>query len=325
MKKYLFLLTVSFLLLSISCKQPEKSAKESTTPLSSDIAFDKFENSALPYLFSDGDDLLLSFTTKTDSLTTLYYSSLIDDAWSTPEAIASGTDWFVNWADYPQIAKNGDNYIAHFLKKSDTATYAYDVFVTQKQEETAWSTPFKIHSDTTKTEHGFVSYTPFGESQFMVSWLDGRNTSGGHHGHEGGAMTLRAAIVNPDGNLEKEFLLDESVCDCCQTSAARTNAGIVVVYRDRSEKEIRDISLVKYEDEMWTLPETVHNDNWEIAGCPVNGPRVDAFGNTLAAAWFTAVEGQSKVQVVFSKDGGTEFGQPVQTDLGNPLGRVDVA
>lgn len=312
-----------FLLLFFSAcnKSKEKNTQNVTISLSAPAG----EGSALPFLVSGDNKLLLSWVIKKDTVSALYFSELVDEKWSSPEIIASGTDWFVNWADYPQIAKNGKNYIAHFLKKSDTATYAYDVFVTQKQEGGSWSTPFKIHSDSTKTEHGFVSYAPFGESQFMVNWLDGRNTSGGHHGHEGGAMTLRAAIVNKDGELDGEFLLDESVCDCCQTSAAVTNSGIVVVYRDRSEKEIRDISIVKYENDQWTLPKTIHNDNWEIEGCPVNGPRVDTFGNTVAVAWFTAVDGQSKVQLVFSKDGGTEFGQPVQADLGNPLGRVDVA
>src|SRR5690606_34451461 len=126
-----------------------------------------------------------------------------------------------------------------------------------------------------------------------VSWLDGRNTSGGHHDHQGGEMTLRAAIVNPDGSLENEFLLDESVCDCCQTSSAMTSNGPVVVYRDRTETEMRDISIVRFDGENWTKPVTIHNDSWEIAGCPVNWPRVAAVENTVAVAWFTAPEGES--------------------------------
>src|SRR5690606_16202609 len=203
-------------------------------------------------------------------------------------------------------------------------TYAYDVMVTQKQEGGTWSTPFKIHSDTTKTEHGFVSYTPYGESQFMVSWLDGRNTSGGHHDHHGGEMTIRAAIVNPDGSLENEFLLDESVCDCCQTSSAMTANGPVVVYRDRTETEIRDISIVRFDGEKWTDSVSVYEDNWEIAGCPVNGPRVAAFGDNVAVAWFTAAGMESKVNLAFSKNSGKDFEIPVRIDTGNPLGRVDV-
>lgn len=308
-----------------SCKKSQEQPLEKGSLSFTEIQLPEMENSSLPYLFSDGKDLLLSFVSKNDSLATLYYSKLVDGSWSTPEAITSGTDWFVNWADYPQIAKNGVNYIAHILQKSDEATYAYDVMVTQKQEEGNWSTPFKIHSDITKTEHGFVSYTPYGKNQFMVSWLDGRNTSGGHHDHHGDPMTLRAAIVNPDGSLENEFLLDESVCDCCQTSSAMTSNGPVVVYRDRTENEVRDISIVRFDGEKWTESVTVHNDNWEIAGCPVNGPQVASLGENVAVAWFTAPGIESKVNFAFSKNSGADFETPLRINTGNPLGRVDVA
>ncbi len=312
------------IVLLVSCKQAQEEPRQIETTTFTEIHLPEMENSSLPYLFSDGKDLLLSFVSVKDSLATLYYSNLAVDSWSTPEAITSDSDWFVNWADYPQIAKNDDNFIAHILQKSGEATYAYDVMVTQKQEGGAWATPFKIHSDSTKTEHGFVSYTPFGESQFLVSWLDGRNTSGGHHDHEDGEMTLRAAIVNPDGSLENEFLLDDSVCDCCQTSSAMTANGPVVVYRDRSETEMRDISIVRFDGKNWTKPVTVHNDNWEIAGCPVNGPRVAAVENTIAVAWFTAAGGESKVNIAFSNNNGEQFDNPIRVYSGNPLGRVDV-
>lgn len=320
-------LSISIVLLTfLSCKQTQEEKSEKGNITFTEIQLPEMENSSLPFLFTDGEELLLSFVSENDSLATLYFTTLTENGWSTPEKIASDTDWFVNWADYPQIAKNGDNYIAHFLQKSAPATFAYDVMVTQKQRGGFWSTPFKIHSDTTKTEHGFVSYAPYGENQFLVNWLDGRNTSGGHHDHHGGEpMTLRAAIVNPDGSLEYEFLLDNSVCDCCQTSSAMTAQGPVVVYRDRSEKEIRDISIVRYNGESWTKPVTVHEDNWEIAGCPVNGPRVDAINENVVTAWFTAAGLESKVFVSFSTNNGADFEKPVRIDTENPLGRVDVA
>lgn len=316
--------------LFFSCKKSQEKPQDKEAPIFTEIQSQWqsgpiMDNSSLPYLYLDGKELLLSFVSENDSLATLYFSKLTNESWSTPEEIISGTDWFVNWADYPQIAKNGENYIAHILQKSDTATYTYDVMVTQKQEGGAWSIPFKIHSDTTKTEHGFVSYTPFGESQFLVSWLDGRNTSGGHHDLHNGAMTLRSSIVNPDGSLENEFLLDEKVCDCCQTSTAMTANGPVVVYRDRTETEIRDISIVRFDGEKWTDPVPVHNDNWEIAGCPVNGPRIAALGKNVAVAWFTAAGMESKVNVAFSKNSGADFETPVRIDTEVPLGRVDVA
>ena len=50
-----------------------------------------------------------------------------------------------------------------------------------------------------------------------------------------------------------------------------TADGPVVVYRDRSEQEIRDISIVRLHDGKWSQPSSVFEDNWKINGCPVNG------------------------------------------------------
>lgn len=280
------------------------------------------DSSSLPYLFSSRDKLFLSWVTKQDSVATLSYSEFSEGKWTSPEAIASGSDWFVNWADFPGIAENNGNLLTHFLKKSDTAYFAYDVFINLKNEsEDRWREPFKLHSDSTKTEHGFVSILPFEEDSFFVTWLDGRDTA--NH-DETMAMNIRAAVVNSNGEVTDEALLDTRTCDCCHTAAAITGNGPVVIYRDRSETEIRDISIVRQVDGNWTEPKPIHNDNWEIKGCPVNGPKADAIENTLVIAWFTAAENIPKVNLVFSSDGGENFSEPIRIDNGNPIGKVDV-
>jgi hypothetical protein len=159
-------------------------------------------------------------------------------------------------------------------------------------------------------------------------WLDGRNTknSEGHndsHAH-GGAMTLRTAEFDEDGNLFEEAELDAKVCDCCQTDAVLTDSGPVVIYRDRSDEEVRDISIVRKIDGEWTAPQKVYEDNWEIAGCPVNGPAIAVQNNTIAIAWFSAAEDESQVNVIFSKDAGKTFSDPIRIDDGDPIGRVDI-
>jgi len=69
----------------------------------------------------------------------------------------------------------------------------------------------------------------------------------------------------------------------------------------------------------------VHADNWQIPGCPVNGPAVAAAGRHVAVAWFTAAEPAGpRVQVAFSEDGGQRFGEPVLVDGDQPPGRVDL-
>jgi hypothetical protein len=137
-------------------------------------------------------------------------------------------------------------------------------------------------------------------------------------------MSLIYTIIGLDGALGKEVLLDGRVCECCQTSAAPTPDGMAVVYRDRSEKEVRDISIVRSKNGQWSEPQPLSKDGWEINGCPVNGPAISSSGQTVAVAWFTAARGQPRVYAALSADGGVTFGQQILVDDGNPLGRVDI-
>lgn len=288
-------------------------------------------NSAEPFLFTDKDNTVyLSWVEKSEGKSTFKLSSLKSGQWSEPNIIASGNTWFVNWADYPMIATNGKQFVAHFLDKSGESTYAYDVKMTTSIDNgKSWVDPFLLNDDNKQAEHGFVTLLPYGDN-FFVTWLDGRNTGmegmegmKGHEGHHGN-MSLRAAIVDNKGKKISEWELDNKTCDCCQTSAAITDNGPVVVYRDRSDEEMRDISIVRLIDGKWTAPQSVHNDNWKIAGCPVNGPRVVAEGNNLAAAWFSIAADTAKVNIVFSSDGGATFDKPIRVDERNAIGRVDI-
>ena len=66
-------------------------------------------------------------------------------------------------------------------------------------------------------------------------------------------------------------------------------------------------------------------DNWEIKGCPVNGPQLDARGKRVAAAWFTGAQNDPRVQVAFTEDAGANFSKPVRVTSDKTNGRVDVA
>jgi hypothetical protein len=286
--------------------------------------------SAEPYLFTDKNGLVyLSWVVKTKDKSLLKFSVLKNEQWSEPIVISSGDNWFVNWADYPQLATDGaKSMVAHFLEKSETGTYTYDVKLASSADQgKTWSVPKILHDDGKKAEHGFVSIVPY-EDNYFISWLDGRNAAmegeGNHEEGHHGQMTIRGAIVDKQGKKSSEWELDNRVCDCCQTSAAITANGPVVVYRDRSEEEIRDISIVRFVNGQWTAPKPIFTDSWKIAGCPVNGPRIDAMGNGVAVAWFTSPEKNAQVNIVFSNDGATTFNSPLRIDEGKGIGRVDV-
>lgn len=317
-------------ILVISCQEPKEKVNRPLTMKS--IESPSGSNASLPYLIKGGDNLLyMSWIEKRDSSwIDLKYSVLIENIWQEPEVMASGKDWFVNWADYPMMAvDNKGNIIAHFLAKSSVGTYSYDVNVVYKPADGQWSKPVVPHDDATPTEHGFVTMLPNNNGTFLLAWLDGRNTgSVDHDSHDspegGGAMTIRSGTFDMNGNITNGTELDSRVCDCCQTGGTMTAQGPIIMYRDRSEKEVRDMSFVRLAENGWTEPSNVNSDGWNIAGCPVNGPRIASLENTTAAAWFTAAGGVARVKVAFMNDSGVSFQEPIIIDDSVSVGRVDL-
>lgn len=317
------LLIISIFLITVfSCSSnKEYSVKNFPSPAG--------DNASLPRLFTDNTGVVfLSWVESNGDTSSLFYSSLDDDQWSKPKLIAKSDSWFVNWADFPSvIGKDGKAVAAHWLQKVPGGTYAYNVNIAGSANN--WENILTPHKDNTPTEHGFVSLTPASDSTFLSIWLDGRNTagSGGHNSHTSNlssAMTLRSALITNNLKIEESFLIDANVCDCCGTAVVKTQNGFIAAYRDRTEDEIRDINISRFMNGKWEDPVSVHNDGWEIAACPVNGPAITAQGQKIAVAWYTGANDVSRVKLAFSNDEGESFKKPVLLDNGNPLGRVDV-
>ncbi|HEX6036884.1 sialidase family protein [Longimicrobium sp.] len=263
-----------------------------------------------------------------DSTHALRFSVLEGDRWSAPRTVASGRDWFVNWADFPSLAVlPGNRLAAHWLQRSGGSKYAYDVRVAISPDGgVTWTESVVPHTDGTQTEHGFASLWPAGADSLGLVWLDGRKTGASADGEHNPAseMTLRYTTVGMDGRAAPDREVDGRVCDCCQTGMAMTSTGPLVVYRDRSPDEVRDIYVTRMVNGAWTEGRPVHADGWVMPACPVNGPQADADGQRVAVAWFTAADSTPAVKVAFSADGGVTFGAPARVDGGNPEGRVDV-
>ena len=283
-------------------------------------------DSGEPQLTVSSKGVLLSWIERSGPTATLKFSERTPAGWSEPRTVASGSNWFVNWADVPSVVRlSGGALAAHWLQKSGTGTYAYDVRLAYSTTDgQTWSPSFTPHSDGTQTEHGFASLFQMPGGSLGVLWLDGRDTGGGHGHGSGGAMSVRFGEFNRQWKQTAEAAVDLRVCECCPTSAAVTSDGVVAVFRDRSDDEVRDVVLTRLEGGKWTAPAPVHRDNWRIQACPVNGPAVSARGRTVAVAWFTAESDRPRAYVAFSRDAGRTFGSPVRVDDGVSLGRVDV-
>jgi hypothetical protein len=308
----------------------EQRAPEAANAGVSELPSPAGANAAEPFLFATGDGVLLSWLEPVPGTdrTALRFSRYRGSRWSAPRTIIERNDLFVNWADFPSIVEDAKGALfAHWLQKRSSGTYSYDVrMATSTDGGASWGEPFLLNRDGKQSEHGFATLVPLSDGGVAATWLDGRNMKGGgeHEEHDAGDMTVRYATVSADGTLRSEAEIDPRTCECCTTGMTMAGNGPVIVYRDRSSDETRDISYVRHGANGWSEPRPIRVDGWKIAGCPVNGPQIDAAGAHVVAAWFSAANEQQRVYAAFSGDGGATFGQATVVDDGKPAGRVDV-
>ncbi len=307
------------LLLIFSCSSKDVVIEE--------ISFLYDKSNAQPSLVSNNGDLSLTWiSSDQDMNANLNFRKFIDDKWTDSKTFANGSDWFINWADFPTHAISGDRILTSYLKKSASGKYTYDVFLNLRDlSGNKIKEDFILNTDGFKAEHGFVSIVAKDKEGFFVTWLDGRNTVEKDLEGNPKPMTIRFAEITNAGDIINETELDSNVCDCCQTSITHTDKGPLVVYRDRSEKEVRDIYMTRNINDVWEAPIPIHNDGWVIYGCPVNGPKVVSYENNLAVSWFTVSDAKPTVNLSFSKFYGASFDEPIKINDHNAIGRVDVA
>jgi hypothetical protein len=287
------------------------------------------EGSMAPSLATGPDGtVLLSWIEPEGDGNALRFAVFKENQWVESRTVARGDNWFVNWADFPSVVPISESlWAAHWLVRREAGGYAYDIFAAFSDDAgRSWSEPFTPHTDGTDTEHGFVTLFP-NQGGVGMMWLDGRKFVNEYDENDVGAsgMTLRAAVFGPDQVPTQEVLVDDLICDCCQTDVAITSQGPVAVYRDRTVEEIRDIYLTRFADGEWQAGRPVGADRWEIPGCPVNGPVIQAHDSRIAVAWFSAGNEKPKVQVAWSNDAGKNMSAPVPVAAGGLFGHVGAA
>ena len=286
--------------------------------------------SLAPQITRDAGGLIVSWLQTGGSGTaTLKFAERTATGWSRAQTVASGTDWFVSWADVPSVSRLADGtLVAQWLKNVDPSIEAYDLRLSTSHDNgRTWTTPFSPHHDKTRTQHGFASlfaWPDAAEPGFGVVWLDGRDQELNTKDPQGGAMALYYARYDRAGKQLAETVVNDRVCECCSTGVAITSEGPVAAFRDRSDRDVRDIHVSRFTGGAWSAPVAVHADNWTIDSCPVNGPAVAADGATVAVAWFALKGEEGHAYAAFSRDAGRSFGEPIRLDDGTSVGHVGI-
>ena len=277
--------------------------------------------SSSPYLTQDHNGIpMLSWIETTDSgQSSFRFSRWHQVGWGAAQTIASGDNWFINYADYPTIAESKTGQIAaQWLEKNSGGVYTYGIRMSLSDDQgKSWSAAMIPHQDRSAAQHGFMSILADEQSGFTLVWLDGRNKNPGQVG-------LRLTHLSADGTFSADESLDPLTCSCCRPTLVKTKTGKHVIYRDRSTAEIRDITAINIVGAERSLPKVVYPDGWEISACPVNGAAVASNNHSIAIAWFTSAHNQPRLKLAFSDDDGQSYRPPLIIDDGDPFGFTDI-
>ncbi len=242
-------------------------------------------------------------------------------AWSAPQTIVSTPLLMENWADFASLTVGTDGTLwAQWFQRPPDQDRGYSGWLARSSDRGAtWSEPVPLG-------HEFVSLAPLSGGRVLAVWLESSRVPRSERKPGDPSMLLLSRLLARDGTTLRDWVVDPDVCNCCQTTLATLgNDRVLVAYRGRTPAEIRDHRHAVFDGETWGAPASLHDDGWQIAGCPVNGPAVDAQERSVAAVWFTAAGGKARVQAKRSTDGGATFGPAVAVDLGRPMGRLDLA
>lgn len=290
------------------------------------LAFPGAAGSGQPRFSADLDGTpIVSWLEPDGDAHALRHSRLEAGGFAAPRTVTRGVDLLVSWADLPSVQPITDDlWAAHWLTLDPTSGGAYHATTAVSRDGgLTFGGAVQLNDDAAAAEHGFVNLFPF-DGAIGALWLDGRQLAEWSFDDPDKLLgtSLRAARIDDTGAIVGREIVDELVCDCCQPDVALTPSGPVVVYRDRTPEEIRDIVVRRYADGRWSDAVLVAVDGWRIEGCPVNGPAIGAVEDAIAVAWFTAPDNVPRVRFARSTDGGRSFGPPVDIDGAGSFGQV---
>lgn len=186
----------------------------------------------------------------------------------------------------PKVAfrKNGDVFAVYEVKtKSDVNPYAGEIHYVYSSDGKMWSQPARIHIDSSKDKgRSFFDITSLSNGEIGICWLD---TAFGTSGRP-----VKFARTDAHHTFVGETIVDSLACECCRTAiASGADGSIDIVFRDILNDSIRDISVSSSSDQgnSFNKAQCFSGDNWNINGCPHNGPDVVSDKDNIYASWFT--------------------------------------
>jgi len=191
-----------------------------------------------------------------------------------------------------------------------------------------------------KGDRGWHALALDSQGRAHVLWLDHRGLAtrpSTEHDHRKGGPdmaqfsglyyarlgTANAVSSTQAGSAERE--LTKGVCYCCKTAlAAGANGTLYAAWRHVYPGNIRDIAFMASRDDGQTFsaPGRVSHDEWQIAGCPDDGPAMTVGADGIVhIVWPTVIGGAEPQGALFyasTRDGQTFTPRQRVPTLGSP-------
>ncbi|OZI09719.1 hypothetical protein BWI93_02310 [Siphonobacter sp. BAB-5385] len=169
------------------------------------------------------------------------------------------------------------------------------VYTFSKNAGKSWSTPQPVYQDVdVPALRGFFDATVMANGEVAVAYL---KDVVGSTKHEERDLRL---VVSKGDRFEPEQLLDPTPCDCCPISLLTDTDGKLNVYYRDNRDNIRDIARLVSKDngKTFSQSEILHDDNWQINGCPHSGAVSVRSGKSGLVSWFSAGKNEPGLRLV---------------------------
>lgn len=242
--------------------------------------------------------------------------------WSAPVTVARAA----RIADAQMTALGGKSLGVTWLVTSKVGTEAdpiegHDVYLARSSDLGAhWSTPVRGNREASPSMKESPTPGAFPDGRMAVVWSDMRTitftppaTKDGDWGMQG-LTSFIGTTLDTSGVAGPEVVLDNDFCDCCIPAFTASGNELLLAYREHQPNNVREIAVLRWTPTAPSTSTEVSKDGWVLDGCPSRGPAIAEGAGRVGLLWFTGAQGRPKLQLAFSRDGGSVFETPLLLD-----------
>jgi len=172
--------------------------------------------------------------------------------------------------------------------------------------------PVQVSDTGARAYRGFPSVGVAPNGDIYAVWLDERDIT---DPNQDTSAVYLAKSTDQGAVFAPNVRVGDQTCPCCRPSLAfGANGDVFVAWRRVFPGEIRNIVVSTSQDGGRTFgePVKVHEDGWEIKGCPDSGPSLVESNGRLWIAWMTAgKDNRARILVSRSDEAARSFEKPI--------------